>query len=95
MIAPAPQLQSETTWLTLTPGPHLADALTALMEHSVVPGHPAQHDLAFEMELPDPSMVAAVPSVAPAAQIARVACPVTENRAHDGVRTSLERPPRA
>jgi hypothetical protein len=89
MIAPAPQLQSEPTFLTLTPG---ADALSALMEHSVVPG---QHELAFEMQLPDPSMIAVVPAVAPATEIGRVACPVVENLAHDGVRTSLERPPRA
>jgi hypothetical protein len=93
MIAPAPQLQSEPTWLTLTPG---SDALTALMEHSLV--HSLVNDqqqLAFEIELPDPSVVAAVPTVAPATEIARVACPVEENRAHDGVRTSLERPPKA
>ncbi len=89
MIAPAPQLQSETTWLTLTPGPNMADALNAL--HSVTPG---QEPLVFEMQLPDPSLISAVPSVAPASEVGRVACPVAENRTHDGVKSSLERPPR-
>ncbi len=88
MIAPAPQLQSESTWLMLTPG---SDALTTLLTHSVIPG---QAPLAFEMQLPDPSVICAVPCVAPAGEMARVACPPAENRAHDGVKSDLERPPR-
>ena len=91
MIAPAPQLQSETTWLTLTPG-SAADVLTALMARSVTPG---QQPLAFVMELPDPGAISAVPCVAPAGETARIPCPAAEDHTHDGVKSSLERPPRA
>ncbi len=90
MIAPAPQLQSEPTWLMLTPG---TDDLSALM-HTVVPGHPNQDSPTFELSFPDPSMIAAVPTVAPASETARVSCPVTDRCPLDGTRNSLERPPR-
>jgi hypothetical protein len=92
MIAPAPLLQMEGTWLTLTPG---TDALSQLMAaRSLVPGHD-DHQVSFELQMPDPSLIAIVPSVVPAAQVARVSCPVVAVSAHPGVQGSLDRPPRA
>lgn len=92
MIAPAPQLQSESTFLMLTPG---TDDLSALLEHAVVPGHPGQDAPTYELSFPDPSMMATVPFVAPAPEIGRITGPATDDRAKDGVQSSLERPPRA
>jgi len=92
MIAPAPQLQSESTYLMLTPG---TDDLSTMLEHAVIPGHPSDNTVSFEISFPDPSMISAVPFVAPASEIARIACPTAHERAHDGVKSSLDRPPQA